>query len=191
MNAHKTLNRAFSFLQQRIPNPSICRVYNSNAHELHVYIFPLKFLFPFLYYMVLGHESKFLKPSNTQAQVKTQESQSPRSYQALSLRGQVSNPRRNDSRPRAQFDTSEALESKASETFKSEDFESEALTSKILEFRDWGCKFIWMMCGVILSIQFKCQIPENTESNTLSTGIRNSNAITTKSYLDLLRSRDR
>ena len=33
-------------------------------------------------------------------------------------------------------------------------------------------------------------MPGNTELNTLSTGIRNSNAITTKSYLDLLRSRD-
>ena len=81
-------------------------------------------------------------------------------------------PRRKDPRPRTQFDASETLESKASETYVSEASELETL-----EFRDWGFKFIWMMCDAILSIQFKCRIPENTESDTLSAGIQNLNAI--------------
>ena len=110
--------------------------------------------------------------------------------QAPSLRDQVLDPRRKDPRPRTKFKTFENLGSEAYKTHVSETSESEALVSETLEFRDRGFKFYWIIDDVILSIQFKSQAPRNMELDTLSAEIQNSKAITTKSYLDLLRSRD-
>jgi hypothetical protein len=131
---------------------------------------------------MLGHGSTLLRPNRLLDQVKAHSDQSPRTSQTSEMEG--SETKDSDSRPpRPMSETSETHVSEASKTS-----EFEALVSETLEFRDQGFEFI--TCDVILSIQVKCQALGNKESNTLSDGIWNSNAITTKSYLDLLRSKD-
>jgi hypothetical protein len=136
---------------------------------------------------MLGHGSTLLRPNRLLDQVKTHSDQSPRTSQTSEMEG--SETKDLDSRPpRLMSETSETHVSEASKTLESKTSEFEALVSETLEFRDQGFEFI--TCDVILSIQVKCQALGNKESNTLSDGIWNSNAITTKSYLDLLRSKD-
>ena len=78
----------------------------------------------------MGYKSNFTKSKSSQAQDKAQESQKPE---------KLSGPeplRRKDPRPETRFNTSETLESEASETHLSKTFESEALASEALEFMD-------------------------------------------------------